>query len=435
MIDIATTATVVFLLLFFLLAIGLWVPIAMIAASLVALILFTSVPAGSVLATSIWGASTEWSLAALPLFIWMGEILYRSRISDDLFNGLAPWLDRLPGRLLHVNVLGSGLFAAVSGSSAATCATIGKMSLPELRSRGYPEDVMVGSLAGSSTLGFLIPPSIILIVYGVAVEESIARLFLAGVVPGALMLLLFMGYVGIWATLNASKMPAAQPRLNFASKLRASARLLPVIVLIFGVIGSIYAGLASPTDAAAVGVVIAVLLSWLRGDLTRTNFVSGLMSSVQTSCMILTIVVCASFLTATMGYLGIPRDLAAWVGGLELDRGSLLLALTIVFVLLGCFMDGISIILLTAAVVLPIVEQAGINLIWFGIYLVLVVEISQITPPIGFNLFVLQSLTGRDILKIAKAALPFFCVMLLGLLLISVIPEIVTWLPTLATAR
>lgn len=435
MLEVAVTGSIVFALLFALLAMGVWVPLAMVATSFVALMLFTTVPPGSVLATSIWGASTEWSLAALPLFIWMGEILYRSRVSDDLFNGLAPWLDRLPGRLVHVNILGSGLFAAVSGSSAATCATIGKISLPELKSRGYNANLVIGSLAGSSTLGFLIPPSIILIVYGVAVEESIARLFLAGVLPGFLILALFMAYVGLWASINAAEMPAAQPSLTLAAKVRASGRLLPVIALIVCVIGSIYAGFASPTDAAAVGVALALALSWVRGDLTRSSFKAGLMSAARTACMILTIVISASYLTATMGYLGIPRDLAAWVGSLGLDRGLLIVALTLIFVLLGCFLDGISIVLLTAAIILPIIQQAGIDLIWFGVYLVLVVEISQITPPIGFNLFVLQSLTGRDILSIAWSALPFFCVLLLGLALITIFPMIVTWLPEVMTAR
>ena len=435
MIETIGTGLTVFLLLFTLLALGVWVPIAMIAASYVALMVFTTVPPGSVLATATWGASTEWSLAALPLFIWMGEILYRSRVSDDLFLGLSPWLQRVPGRLVHVNVLGSGLFAAVSGSSAATCATIGKISLPELRQRGYSDNIVIGSLAGSSTVGFLIPPSIILIVYGVAVEESIARLFLAGILPGIMMLFLFMGYVALWASLNPSQMPAADPVMDFRSRVRASRRLLPVLALIVCVIGSIYAGFASPTDAAAVGVALALLLSWVRGDLTAEAFGVGLMSAVKTACMIATIVVSAAFLTATMGYTGIPRDLATWVGGLELDRGFLILALTLIFLLLGCFLDGISIVLLTAAIILPIIEQAGIDLIWCGIYLVLVVEISQITPPIGFNLFVLQSLTGRDILSVAKAALPFFFVLLIGLALVSIFPGIVTWLPTVLTAR
>ncbi len=420
--------------LFFLLGTGVWVAFSLMIVGMVGMALFTEAPLGQVLATTVWGASNSWALAALPLFIWMGEILFRSRLSQDMFTGLSPWMNRLPGRLLHVNIFGCGIFAAVSGSSAATAATIGKLSIPELSKRKYPESLILGTLAGSATLGLLIPPSIILIVYGVATEQSIARLFVAGVLPGILLVTLFVGYVIVWSLLNADKLPPADPSLPLREKLRRSRRLIPVMLLIAGVIGSIYAGIASPTDAAAVGVVLALILSWSSSSLTRQTFMDGLMGATKTSAMIAFILAGAAFLTVSMGFTGIPRMLAGWIGALHLSPYALLAALTVFFVILGCFLDGISVVVLTTSVILPMVEQAGIDPLWFGIYVVIVVEMSQITPPVGFNLFVIQSLTGRNILQVAKAALPFFMLLLLALALIVVFPQIVTYLPNLMGA-
>jgi len=416
-------------LLFALLAAGLWVPFSLIAVGMAGIVMFSPAPVGKVLASTIWGASAEWSLAALPLFIWMGEILFRSRMSSDLFSGIAPWIGGLPGRLIHVNVLGCGLFAAVSGSSAATCATIGKVSIPELQQRGYDERLVIGSIAGSGTLGLLIPPSIVLIVYGVATEESISRLFIAGVIPGVLVMALYMAYIGVWALLNRRAMPPPEPAVGLLDRIRASRRLIPVALLIAGVIGSIYMGLASPTDAAAVGVGLSLLIARLSGDLDWKRFLEGLNGAVRTSCMIALILAGAAFLTAAMGYSGLPRQLATWIGDLGLAPYQLLIALTVFFIVLGCFLDGISIIVLTVAIILPMVEAAGIDRIWFGIYLVLVVEMAQITPPVGFNLFVLQGLTGRNIFWIAWAALPFFLLLALTVALVTIFPGLVTWLP------
>jgi tripartite ATP-independent transporter DctM subunit len=359
----------------------------------------------------------------------MGEILFRSRLSEDLFGGLAPWMGRMPGRLMHVNILGCSIFAAVSGSSAATAATIGRMSLPELTKRGYDETMSIGTLAGSGTLGLLIPPSIILIVYGVAIEESIARLFVAGILPAAVLVVLFIGYVALWSVMHPERTPPREPSMPLGDKIWQSRRLIPVILLILGVIGSIYIGIASPTDAAAVGVFLALVLSWLSGTLTRQSFVDGLMGATRTSCMIAFILAGASFLTSAMGFTGIPRMLAEWIGDLGLSTYGLLAALTLFFVILGCFLDGISLVVLTTAVILPVVEAAGIDRIWFGIYLVVVVEMSQITPPVGFNLFVLQGLTGRNILQVAKAALPFFLILVLGVILLVAFPQLALWLP------
>ena len=422
-------------LLLALLASGVWVALALTLVGLAGLVFFSGAPAGLILATTFWGHSHSWALTALPLFILMGEILLRSRMSDDMFSGLVPWLSRAPGRLLHVNVFGCAIFAAVSGSSAATAATIGRMSVPELTSRGYPESLILGTLAGSATLGLLIPPSIILIVYGVATEQSIARLFIAGILPGLMLIGLFAGYVAVRAWMNPGLIPPIDRSYSFREKIMASRRLIPVALLIGGVIGSIYAGLASPTDAAALGVVLAALLAtllaWVSGSFSWKLFGAAVMSATRTSCMIALILLGAAFLSVSMGFTGLPRNLAAWIAEMNLSVSALLVALTVFFIVLGCFLDGISVIVLTTSIIMPMVQAVGIDPLWFGIYLVIVVEMSQITPPVGFNLFVIQGLTGIDILRIAKAAFPFFLLLLLGVLLICLFPGIVTFLPGL----
>lgn len=427
-----TMIVVLLLLLFLLLGSGVWVAFSLMGVGMAGMLIFTEAPMGEVLATTVWGASNSWALAALPLFIWMGEILFRSRLSEDMFAGLSPWLTHLPGRLLHVNILGCGIFAAVSGSSAATAATIGKMSVPELSERGYPEKMVIGTLAGSATLGLLIPPSIILIVYGVATEQSIARLFIGGILPGILLITLFIGYVIIWSMLHPGAIPEdSVTTASLSQKLKASRRLIPVILLIVGVIGSIYSGIASPTDAAAVGVLLALVLSWFSGSLSRKTFLDGLMGATKTSCMIAFILAGAAFLTVAMGFTGIPKMLATWIATLGLSHYALLGALTIFFVIIGCFLDGISVVVLTTSVIMPMVEQAGIDPLWFGIFVVIVVEMSQITPPVGFNLFVIQGLTEINILRVAYAAIPFFLLLLVALGLIVIFPQIVTLLPNM----
>lgn len=414
-----------------LLAAGVWVAVSLTLVGLAGLVFFSNAPSGLILATTFWGHSHSWALTALPLFILMGEILLRSRMSDDMFTGLVPWLSRMPGRLLHVNVFGCAIFAAVSGSSAATAATIGRMSIPELTKRGYPESLILGTLAGSATLGLLIPPSIILIVYGVATEQSIARLFAAGILPGLMLIALFAGYVAVRAWINPDLIPKIDQTFTLKEKFKASRRLIPVALLIGGVIGSIYGGLASPTDAAALGVVLATLLAWLSGSFSWALFGDAVMSATRTSCMIALILLGAAFLSVSMGFTGLPRNLASWISDMELSATALLVALTIFFIILGCFLDGISVIVLTTSIIMPMVTAVGIDPLWFGIYLVIVVEMSQITPPVGFNLFVIQGLTGIDILRIAKAAFPFFLLLLLGVILISIFPQIVTVLPNM----
>jgi tripartite ATP-independent transporter DctM subunit len=418
-----------------LLGMGVWVAPALIAVGIIAMEFFADAPGGSILATNSWASSASWTMTALPLFIWMGEILFRTKLSEDMFAGLAPWVDRLPGRLLHVNVLGCGIFAAVSGSSAATAATIGRISLPELESRGYPQAISIGSLAGSGTLGLLIPPSIIMIVYGVAAQISVARLFIAGVLPGIMLMALFSGYIMLWAALNRQRIPVAGVTMSFAEKLRASGSLIPVVLLIIGVIGSIYAGFATATEAAAVGVVGALIIAAISGTLTRANFIDSLLGAVRTSTMIFFILLGAAYLTSAMSFTGLPAALAKWIASVGLPAWALLTALTLFFIVLGCFLDGISIVLLTTSVIMPAVQAAGIDLLWFGIYIVIVVEMAQVTPPVGFNLFVVQSMTGKDIFTVARAAFPFFLLMVIAVVLIAIFPQIVLSLPSAMVAR
>ena len=417
------------LILFALLGSGVWIGLSLLGVAMVALVFFTTRPAGDAMATTIWGAASSWTLTALPLFIWMGEILFRTKLSEDMFRGLAPWVTRLPGRLLHTNVVGCAIFAAISGSSAATCATIGKITLPELKSRGYPDGISIGTLAGSGTLGLLIPPSIIMIVYGVAAEVSIAKLFIAGVIPGLLLACLFSGYVAAWALFNKDKVPAETERFTFLQRVYASRNLIPAVILIAIVLGSIYTGIATATESAALGVVGALGLSAAQGLLNRENFVAALMGATRLSCMIALILAGAQFLTLAMGFTGLPRHLAEWIDSLGLSPYMLIFALTLFFILLGCFLDGISMVVLTMAVLLPTVQKAGIDPLWFGIFVVLVVEMAQITPPVGFNLFVLQGMTGRQITWIAWHTMPLFLLMCVAVALVTVFPQIVNFLP------
>jgi tripartite ATP-independent transporter DctM subunit len=417
------------ILLFVILGSGVWIGLSLLAVGMVAMQFVSSRPVGDAMALTIWGASSSWTLTALPLFLWMGEILFRTRLSQDMFKGLAPWFNRLPGRLLHVNVIGSTIFAAVSGSSAATCATIGRISLPELRQRGYPESLAVGTLAGAATLGLLIPPSIIMIVYGVAADVSIAKLFIAGVLPGILLATLFMGYIAIWSLFNKDKIPPADVEMNLRQKLYAARHLIPVVVLIGAVLGSIYSGVATATEAAAIGVLGAFLLATVEGSLSWKSFTEGLAAACRVYCMIGLILAGAAFLTLAMGFVGLPRHLAEFIETLNLSPLVLVLCLTVFFLILGCFLDGISMVVLTIGVLMPTVQAAGIDLIWFGIFVVLVVELAQITPPVGLNLFVLQGLTGHQVTYLARAALPMFLLMLGAVLILYFFPDLVLWLP------
>ena len=416
-------------LLLFLLGSGVWVALSMIAVSAIGMMLFTTRPVGDAMATTIWGTSSSWTLTALPLFVWMGEILFRTKLSENLFKGLSPWLSKLPGGLIHVNVVGCGLFAAISGSSAATVATVGKMSIPELRKRKYPEKILLGSLAGSGTLGLLIPPSIILIIYGVTIEDAIAKLFMAGIFPGIMLAIIFMLYVVVWSIINKKQMPKISEEFSFIEKVKRSKQLLPVVLLICSVIGSIYTGIATATEAASLGVVGALILSLFQGTLNKDSFKLSLLGATKTSCMIAFILAGSTFLSLAMGFTGLPRNLAIWIQELNLSPYMLIFILTIFYIILGMFLDGISAVVLTMAIIEPMIRQAGFDMIWFGIYLVIVVEMAQITPPVGFNLFVLQGMANRDMSFIAKSAFPLFLLMILAVIIIIIFPEIALWLP------
>jgi tripartite ATP-independent transporter DctM subunit len=419
-------------LLLVLLALGVWIGVALLAVGFAAMALVTQVPIGPVLATSVWSSSASWTLTALPLFIWMGEILFRTRLSEQMFRGLAPWMNWLPGRLMHVNVVGCGIFAAVSGSSAATCATIGKIALPELKKRGYDDLMSLGSLAGSGTLGLLIPPSIPMVVYAVAANVSVIQVFLAGFLPGLLVMALYSGYIVIWSLLNPEKTPPPEPQTSFLHKIGQSARLLPCLLLIGFIFAALIFGWATATECAAWGVAGALALAAWSGTLTWETFRESVLSATRLTCMIMLILAGAAFMTAAMAFTGIPAALAAWVEQQQLSPYALIAALTIMYILLGCLIDGISMIVLTTVIVLPMVRQAGFDLVWFGVYLIILVEMAQITPPVGFNLFVLQNMSGQESFVVARAALPFFFLLVAAVVIITIVPDIALTLPRLA---
>ncbi|MFN0193503.1 MAG: TRAP transporter large permease [Aestuariivirga sp.] len=415
--------------MFLLLAGGVWIALSLLAVAAVGIELFAGRPAGASIATTIWSSSSSWMLTSLPMFIWMGDILFHSKLSEDLFRGLSPLMSRLPGGLLHTNVMGCTLFGSVSGSSAATLTTVGKMTIPELKKRNYPEDLVVGTLAGPATLGLMIPPSIIMIVYGVMTNESIAAINLAGVIPGLVLAVMFSAYVAVKAKFTPGFAPAVEPNYTLFEKLHASRRLIPVILLLVLVIGSMFTGYATATEAAALGVAGAFGLAWSQGTLTWRTFMDGLMSATRTSAMIAFILAASAALTLAMGFTGLPGMLADWVASLNLDAYTLLMALLVLYIVLGCFLDGISCVALTIAIIEPMVRGAGIDMIWFGIFVVLVVELAQITPPVGFNLFVLQSMTGHNMFRIAAWSFPMFMIMLIMVFVLIEFPGLATWLP------
>jgi len=430
--SLVNLSIVLLTLLLIILGSGVWIAVGLGLVGLIAMLLTTTVPVGAVLATTVWSASASWTLAALPLFIWMGEILFRTRLSEEMFRGLSPWLQWLPGRLIHVNVIGCGIFAAVSGSSAATCATIGKIALPELEKRGYDKDMSLGSLAGSGTLGLLIPPSIPMVVYAVTANVSVLQVFLGGFLPGFLVMALYSGYIVCWSLLNPKKIPPRDPPMPFLKKLSESTKLIPCLLLILAVFFSLVLGFATATECAAWGVAGALILAAWSGTLTKKTFFDSVMSATRLTCMIMLILAGAAYTTAAMAYTGIPAALAEWVKGQHLTPGMLAVYLSIMYIILGCLIDGISMIVLTMVIVLPMIQQAGIDLVWFGVYLVIHVEMAQITPPVGFNLFVLQNMSGRDTFTVARAAFPFFLLLIVAVFIITEFPQIVLVLPRLA---
>jgi tripartite ATP-independent transporter DctM subunit len=434
-VSLVEIAGLLLVVMLFLLAGGVWIAMTLAICGWIGLAFFTNTLPGKNLFTAFWGSNASWTLAALPMFIWMGEILFRTRLSEEMFEGLAPWLSRIPGRLMHVNILGCGIFGSVSGSSAATCATISKVALPELLKRGYDEKTALGSLATAGTLGILIPPSITMVVYAVAAEASIIRIFLAGFIPGFILMALFSGYIAGWALANPEKTPPPGPPMTFMEKVRKSGNLIPVTALIIFIVWVLVAGVATATECAAYGVLGSLAIAWWSGSLTWRSFVDSLMSATRVSCMIMFILAGASYLSMAMAFTGIPRALAEWVASLGLSPYALIGVLTLLYVVLGTALDGISMIVLTSAVILPMVQKAGFDLVWFGIFIVLLVEIAEVTPPVGFNLFVLQNMTGHDSNYIAKASLPFFAMLVVTIGIITVFPELVLWLPDLVMGK
>jgi len=429
MLDTLLMGALLLAIMLLLLAGGVWIAMTLAIVGWVGQAFFTNTLPGKNLFSAFWESNASWELAALPLFIWMGEILFRTKLSEEMFEGLRPWLNRVPGRLMHTTILGCGVFGSVSGSSAATCATIAKVALPELKRRGYNEKLAIGSLATAGTLGILIPPSITMVVYAVAADASIIRIFLAGFLPGFLLMLLFSGYIGWWSLRHPDQVPPADPPTGFREKIRLSGNLIPCGLLIVFIVWVLVAGWATATECAAFGVLGSLAIAAWGRSLTWQNFKDGIMGATRTSCMIMFILAGAAFLTKTMAFTGIPRELAEWVDSMHLSPYALIGALVVVYLVLGTALDGISMIVLTAAVVLPMIQKAGFDLVWFGIFVVLLVEIAEVTPPVGFNLFVLQNMTGKDSNVIAKAAIPFFFCLVLCIALITLFPGIVTVLP------
>jgi C4-dicarboxylate transporter, DctM subunit len=427
--DPIITISLLLALMFALLAAGVWIAPVLMAVAAIAIDVIAGRPAGFSIATTAWSGASSWMLTALPMFIWMGDILFQSRLSEDLFKGLSPLMRRIPGGLLHTNVVGCTLVAAVSGSSVATLTTVGKMTIPELRKRGYPEHLIVSTLAGPATLGLMIPPSIIMIVYGALTNESIAALNVAGILPGIVLAAMFSGYVAIISLFMKKKMPAQEPSVSLKQKLNGVRSLLPIVGLLGLVIGTMMFGIATATEAAAVGVVGALFLAFLQGTLSLKMFLNSAMSATRTSVMISLILVAAGSLSLAMGYLRLPEMLAQWVEGLHLTAFWLLMGLLVLYTILGHFLDGISCVALTIAIVEPMVRHAGIDMIWFGIFMVLVVEMAQITPPVGFNLTVLQSMTGNDMFKVGWWSMPMHAVMLLMVFVLIAFPDLALWLP------
>lgn len=417
----------VFAILIALLSASMWIFAALMLVAALSLWLIAGFPiqrVGAIFQAITWGAAKKWELAAVPMFILMGELMYRTDISARLFNGLTPFVSQLPGRLLHVNILGSTIFAAVSGSSAATTATVGKITTRQLLNRGYDRSLTTGSLAGAGSFGLLIPPSVVLIVYGVLAEVSITRLFLAGIVPGIMLALIYSGYIASRAIIDPAVAPGEAARYELRDFARAFVTLVPVIILIGSVIGILYSGVATPSEAGAVAVVVSLAVILATGQFRLLMILEAVRAATVTSAMLCSIIIAASFLSTAMGYLHIPATVAAVIGQMHLGPYGIIVVLALFYLLLGMFLEGTSITVMTLPITLPLAMQAGWDPVWFGIFLVVMVEMAQITPPVGFNLFILQHQTGDSIVKVARAAFPFFCLLVLGALLLVLFPEI-----------
>ena len=432
--DVMLTVLTTLVLIVLFLGAGVWIFLGLFMVALTSLLVigdFSLDRIGFIAKSIMWKSASSWEIAAIPLFIWMGEIIFRTDISDRLFRGLTPLVEKIPGRLLHTNILGCTLFACVSGSTAATTATVGKITVSELKSRNYSNNLSIGSLAGAGSLGLMLPPSIVMIIYGVLAEVSIAKLFAAGVVPGLLVAFIYSMYIIIKCIFNPSLAPASGESITLAKLVGSVKDLMPIIILIVLVLGGIYSGIATPSEAAALGVAVTILLTIVMRTFSWKIVIEAAIGSIRSSCMVCTILVAAAFLSSAIGYLHIPANLVVLIDSMDLSPYALLAILVVFYLFLGLFLDGISIIVMSLPITLPLILQAGFDPIWYGVFLVLMVELAQMTPPVGFNLFVLQGLTGQSISKIVHAVLPFFLLMCLAVLIIILYPPLTLWLPNM----
>ncbi|WP_306118038.1 MULTISPECIES: TRAP transporter large permease subunit [unclassified Roseitalea] len=411
-----------------LLAGGLWIGLSMMATGIFGLAYFHSLPVDKVLAQNLFNTVSSTDLLALPLFILMAEVLFRTRISDHMFSGLAPWTTRLPGRLLHINIIASTLFAAVSGSSAATTATVGRITLSELDRRGYDRSLAVGSLAGASTIGFLIPPSLPMIVYGVLAEVSILKLFIAGIVPG-LVLAFGFSLMTMALTLYRRTGDGGGDAFSWSDRIGSIRKLGPITALILLLIVGLYGGFASPTEAAAIGVVGAIGLAALGRDLSFRALNEAAVATVRTSSMLALITSGGAFLSVAFNYLGVPTYVVGLIDSADLGPYGVVVLLLVLYLVLGTILDGMSMIVVTLPITLPAVVSAGWDPLWFGVFLVVTIEMAQLTPPVGFNLFVIQGITGETMTRIARAVVPYFFVLLLLMAVLILAPGLTLWLP------
>lgn len=424
--------SVFLVLVVFFLGSGIWIfaGLTMVGVSALYIILdFNPMRIGTIASKIITSSAISWELASIPIFIWMGDIIFRTDISERLFRGLAPIVSRVPGGLLHTNVIGCTLFAAISGSSNATTATVGKITIPELIKRGYDMNLASGSLAGAGTFGLLIPPSIAMIIYGVISETSIIKLFAAGLVPGVMMALLYSGYIVAVALIRPEVAPENEERANFRMMCFGLVELFPILLLMIIVLGSIYSGLATPSEAAAVGVACAIAITLATRQFSIVMITESLMSTIRLSAMICILIACASFLSSVIAFVQLPTKITVFIEMLDLSPLSLLGILALLYIVLGMFIDGTSMTVMTVPIAVPLIVAAGYDPVWFGVFLIIMIELSALTPPVGLNLYILQGLTSEDLGRTIRSVIPFFILLCVGTVLLVAFPEIALWLP------
>ncbi|WP_319518538.1 TRAP transporter large permease [uncultured Martelella sp.] len=409
---------------------GMWVQFAVAGAGLFYLWMLKGFAGWKALGLVSWGAANSFTLAAIPLFVLMAEILLGSGLAARLYNGVAPFMRRLPGGLLHTNIVGSGIFAAISGGSAPTAAAMSTVALPELGRRGYNRRLVAGSLAAGGTLGILIPPSITMIIYATFTETSIARLFAAGLVPGIVLAALYMVFIMIRALRNPSLAPRVETKATPGELVRAGLDILPFLLLILIVLGSIYGGFATPTEAGAVGTVGAILIAGIYRKLSVDLLRRALVRTAVMSGNILFVVFTSMIFAYATALSGVGEDLVAKLESADVSRVAFLLIIMVVFAILGCFMEGLGMIAIIVPVIFPALLALNIDPVWFGVFVVILVELGQLTPPLGVILFVVAS-SSREVSveDVIMGTIPFFAIILLFMLLMIGFPQIALFLP------